>query len=202
MIIKQKIQLLMLLSAASLLTACATNDELFAKYDKSCDLPNKQVKIIEKVKFVDKIKVVEKAKMLTIEGLHWEPAVYFGFDRSRLDEAETQRLRRDLLILKRYPELKVNIQSFTDVKGSSAYNRKLALRREATVVNYLTSMGIPRDRILVSPLGEDLPILGDSVAERSINRRVELMLLDTSGRPMALKVRPQNSDFEAPYPVR
>ena len=74
-------------------------------------------------------------------------------------------------------------------KGSNQYNRNLALRRQQTVVSYLMSKGLAKNRILMSPLGEELPILGDSEAERVVNRRVELMLLDAAGRPLSLSIQ-------------
>ncbi len=191
-------------STVLLLSGCATNDDLFAKYDKSCDLPPATVKIIEKVKFKDKViykdKIVYQDK--GVDGMPWEPAVYFGFDLSSLEVKEAQRLATDVAILNKNMDLMVNVQSFTDFKGSSAYNKKLALRRQATVVDYLTTMGVARNRITVSPLGEELPLLGQSEQERTVNRRVELMLLDKNGRPMALKVQQAHSDFKAPFPVR
>ena len=188
-----KVQLVTALSLITLLSGCATNDELFAKYDKTCDVPKGKVRVVEKVTFKDKIvykdKIIYKNTTTGIAVKPWEPAVYFGFDLSSLEAKEAQRLAVDAKILKDNPQFKVNIQSFTDTKGSTAYNKKLALRRQATVVNYLTTMGIARNRITVSPLGEELPLLGSTEAERAINRRVELMLLDATGKPLPLKIQ-------------
>lgn len=190
------------ISAVALLSlsGCATNDQLFAKYDKNCDLP--KTKIVEKIVEKQVTKEVVKVQNVGMQGLHWEPAVYFGFDNAKLDQNESARLARNVQILNKYPNTKVNIQSFTDQKGTTAYNKVLAKRRENQVVDYLNSKNITDNRIIVSPLGKELPILGDSVKDRQINRRVEMMLLDADGRPMALKVRPENSEFVAPYPVR
>lgn len=194
------------ISMVALLSGCATNDGLFAKYDASCDLP--KTKIVERIKVVEKIKTVRvevptpAGKMLVDSGKSWEPAVYFGFDLHNLEVKEVQRLAIDVSILKDNPKLKVNVQSFTDHKGSKNYNKKLALRRQATVVDYLNRMTISMNRITVSPLGEELPILGSSEQERTINRRVELMLLDKNGRPLAMKIQPSQSQFKAPFPVR
>ena len=193
---------LTLIPLFGLLSSCASNHELYAKYDKSCDVPPATVKIVENIKYKDKVKVVYKDKVVGVGGLPWEPAVYFGFDLATLDVNERQRLAADVVILKKFPSLKVNIQAFTDSKGSHAYNRKLSERRQDTVVNYLTTRGIDRQRILVSALGEELPILGLSEQGRTINRRVEMMLLDSNGRPLALKIQPQKSGFAAPSPVR
>ncbi len=192
--------LISLLSGITLLSGCATNDELFAKYDKSCDLPPATVKIIEKVTYKDK--VVYQDKLVKMDGMAWEPAVYFGFDLASLSAEEAQRLATDVAILKKNPNVKVNLQSFTDYKGSKTYNKRLAKRRQATVVDYLKTMGIAANRITVSPLGEELPLLGKSKQDRVINRRVELMLLDQSGRPLAIKLQQNASAFTPPLPVK
>ena len=189
-----------LLSLLSLLSGCATNDELFAKYDKGCGLPSSTARVIEKVKYKDKI--IYQDKLVKMDGMAWEPAVYFGFDLATLSVEEAQRLATDVAILKKNPNVKVSLQSFTDYKGSKTYNKKLAKRRQATVVDYLKTMGISANRITVSSLGEDLPLLGKSKKDRIINRRVELMLLDHSGRPLAVKLRKATTAFTPPQPVK
>jgi outer membrane protein OmpA-like peptidoglycan-associated protein len=146
-----------------------------------------KIKEVPKIKYVDRVKVKTVKQM--IPGVVWEPAVYFGFDLASLTPTELARLDRDLLVLRQRPNLKLSVQAFTDSKGSNQYNRNLALRRQQTVVNYLMSKGLAKNRIFTSPLGEELPILGDSEAERVVNRRVELMLLDAAGRPLSLSIQ-------------
>lgn len=146
-----------------------------------------KIKEVPKIKYVDRVKIKTVKQM--IPGVTWEPAVYFGFDQASLTPTELARLDRDLLVLRKQPTLKLNVQAFTDSKGSNKYNRNLALRRQQTVVSYLVSKGLAKSRILKSPLGEELPILGDSEAERVVNRRVELMLLDAAGRPLSLSIQ-------------
>ena len=200
--------------AAVVMSGCTSTDSLYAEYDNSCDIPKPKVKVVERV--VEKVRVKKeyvtkyKTKVVTkvvnkvrpMSGIHWEPAVYFGFDLAELTQAAMKRLDADILVLHKHTNLKLSVQSFTDVKGSNAYNRKLALRRQQAVISYLVSNGITGARIRVSPLGEELPILGQSVSERSINRRVELMLLDHSGRPLALEIQPKQSGFNPPMPLR
>ena len=233
-------RILPVVGMVTLASGCASNSDLYAKYDDICELPKPEVvervklvekvkvkvvekvkpvetiKVVEKVKpvetikYIDRVKVVEKVKVVHkpqyikqgVPGVLWEPAVYFGFDLASLDKSEQARLDRDLLVLKQHANLKLSIQAFTDSKGSNRYNRRLALQRQQTVLNYLMSKGLQRDRVLVSPLGEELPILGNSKTERVINRRVELMLLDATGRPLSLSIQPKASTFKAPFPVK
>jgi outer membrane protein OmpA-like peptidoglycan-associated protein len=215
-VIKQHYRLIIVSALTIILSGCASTDMLYAEYDESCEIPQPKVKVVEKI--VEKVKIKKeyitkyetkyKTKIVTkierqiVRGIRWEPAVYFGFDLATLTGAEQKRLDADALVLRKHTHLKLNVQSFTDFKGSNAYNRRLAVRRQDAVIHYLTGKGIDEARIRVSPLGEELPILGQSVQERSINRRVELMLLDEKGRPLALEIQPKPSQFNPPSPVR
>jgi len=95
-----KFSMLAALGVVSILSGCATNNELYAKYDKTCDTPKAKVKVVERVKYVDKVKVkyVDKVRVVNkvvnkgIDGLHWEPAVYFGFNRGELNAQEQLKL--------------------------------------------------------------------------------------------------------------
>jgi outer membrane protein OmpA-like peptidoglycan-associated protein len=214
--LKRHCRILIVGALTLVLSSCASTDSLYAEYDESCEIPQPKVKVVEKI--VEKIKIkkeyitkyetkyktktVTKVERQVIRGIRWEPAVYFGFDLATLTPAEQKRLDADILVLDKHRHLKLNVQSFTDSKGSNAYNRRLAVRRQEAVIRYLTAHGIAKARVRVSPLGEELPILGQSVQERSINRRVELMLLDQQGRPLALEIQPKQSQFNPPGPVR
>jgi outer membrane protein OmpA-like peptidoglycan-associated protein len=213
-VIKHHYKFLIVTAFSLALSACTSTDALYAKYDESCELPQPKIKVVEKIvekvkikkeyitKYETKYKTKIKIERQVVRGIRWEPAVYFGFDVATLTDAEQKRLDADVLVLLQYANLKLNIQSFTDFKGSNAYNRRLAVKRQQTVIHYLMAKGITKARMRVSPLGEELPILGQSVQERSINRRVELMLLDQQGRPLVLEIQPQKSKFNPPSPVR
>ena len=78
--------------------------------------------------------------------------------------------------LKRYPEIKVELDGHTDSIGTDAYNQKLSERRAQIVSDYLTSHGIDPSRITaVKGFGESQPIDTNSTKEgRARNRRTEL----------------------------
>ena len=84
--------------------------------------------------------------------------------------------------------MRINIQAFTDKSGSQSYNNRLSLARQNQVVRYLVSKGVVRNRIVVSALGEALPLVNSGLERQQMNRRVELMLLDSSNKPVVLKV--------------
>ncbi|MCD7099806.1 OmpA family protein [Stenotrophomonas sp. MMGLT7] len=108
--------------------------------------------------------------------------VNFDFDKSTLRPDAVSILSEASEILKRYPDLRVEVAGHTDSKGSDAYNQKLSERRASAVYNYLTSQGVDASR-LVGPIGygESRPIApntnpdgSDNPEGRAKNRRTEL----------------------------
>jgi len=78
--------------------------------------------------------------------------------------------------LKRYPNVRVEVDGHTDSKGTDAYNQKLSERRAHGVYDYLMSHGVPSSQISGEHgFGESQPIdTNDTAAGRQRNRRVEL----------------------------
>jgi OOP family OmpA-OmpF porin len=108
--------------------------------------------------------------------------VNFDFDKSTLRPDAVAILNEAIEILKRYPDLKVEVAGHTDSIGTDAYNQGLSERRARAVYDYLTSNGIDASR-LVGPngYGESRPIApntnpdgSDNPEGRALNRRTEL----------------------------
>lgn len=108
--------------------------------------------------------------------------VNFDFDKSTLRPDAVAILNEAIEILKRYPDLKVEVAGHTDSVGTDAYNQGLSERRASAVYDYLTSNGIDAAR-LVGPngYGESRPIApntnedgSDNPEGRAQNRRTEL----------------------------
>jgi outer membrane protein OmpA-like peptidoglycan-associated protein len=59
--------------------------------------------------------------------------------------------------LKIYPSVKIEIGMHTDFRGSIAYNDTLSFKRAESIVYYLISMGIPKDRIIPFGYGGKVP---------------------------------------------
>ncbi|HXH01280.1 MAG TPA: OmpA family protein [Xanthomonadaceae bacterium] len=105
--------------------------------------------------------------------------VNFDFDRSNLRPDAVAILNEAIEILKRYPELRVEVAGHTDECGSDEYNQGLSERRSRAVYDYLTANGIDGGR-LAGPngYGESRPLenLGDDFpgCKSERNRRTEL----------------------------
>jgi len=108
--------------------------------------------------------------------------VNFDFDKSTLRPDAVAILNEAIEVLKKYPELKVEVAGHTDSIGTDAYNQKLSERRATAVYNYLTSNGVDAGR-LIGPhgYGESHPIAPNTLPDgkdnpegRAQNRRTEL----------------------------
>jgi len=102
--------------------------------------------------------------------------VNFDFDRATLRPDAVTILNEAIEILKKYPQLRVEVAGHTDSIGTDAYNQGLSERRARTVFDYLTANGIDAGR-LVGPTGygESRPIdSNETDAGRAKNRRTEL----------------------------
>ena len=102
------------------------------------------------------------------------PIVHFAFDKSSLTTSEMERLDTLASILKDNPELMLEIRGHTDSIGSRDYNQRLSIKRAQSASEYLTSIGVSKERLKVTGFGEDQPIASNATkAGRSLNRRTE-----------------------------
>jgi OOP family OmpA-OmpF porin len=105
--------------------------------------------------------------------------VNFDFDKSTLRPDAIAILNEAVDILKRYPDLRVEVAGHTDLCGTDAYNQSLSERRARAVYDYMTSNGIDAGR-LVGPngYGESRPLVQTPQTlpdcKNETNRRTEL----------------------------
>lgn len=181
------------------LAGCASNQALFARYSHSCPalMPSVAMTLASATAVASGAAPDNRAR-------RWEPAVYFGFDRADLDASAQARLARNLQVLERHPRWRVSVRAYADRIGNPEYNRSLSERRLHSVVAWLHQAGLAPSRIMPNALGEYMPILPNADRrERTINRRVELLLLDEQGRPVRLRTAAGAGDrFSPPVPVK
>ncbi len=73
--------------------------------------------------------------------------IYFELDKSRITESAREELEKVVKILRENPEMIIKIESHTDCRGSSLYNRNLSDRRAKSTRDYIYSRGIAKNRI-------------------------------------------------------
>jgi outer membrane protein OmpA-like peptidoglycan-associated protein len=111
--------------------------------------------------------------------------ILFDYNSQTLNDQAKLGLEKLKIILNNYPELKIEVTGYTDIKGSREYNISLADKRAQTVISYFTSAGIPESTFVkkakgaadfvainVNPDGTDNP------EGRQYNRRVTLGVIN------------------------
>lgn len=120
--------------------------------------------------------------------------IYFGFDKSNITTSAAKELDKLVTILDENDALKIEVSSYTDARGSSAYNLKLSDRRAKSTVDYLVSKGISRGRIVGHGYGESRMInkcidgVKCSEQAHAKNRRTEFAILNSQTYMSPVKV--------------
>jgi len=111
--------------------------------------------------------------------------VLFGTDQARLTPDGLRTAQKLADVLQKNPQRNVLIEGFTDSTGSAAHNQELSERRAGAVQSALQEMGVARERVGMRGYGEAYPVAGnDTGSNRQLNRRVEIVLSNDSGKIM------------------
>ena len=99
--------------------------------------------------------------------------ITFDFNSSTLTSAGRATLQQQASWIKQFPEVRFKVFGHTDLVGSTAYNRRLGLRRAQSAVNFLISQGIDRSRLqAVVTFGETRPLIQTEAREMRNRRTV------------------------------
>lgn len=102
-----------------------------------------------------------------------DSTVNFAFNSARLDATAVTVLRRQAHFIRQFPEVRFRVYGHTDAVGSSAYNKRLGLRRAQAVVAFFATQGISRSRLeAVVSFGETQPLVVTQGRERRNRRTV------------------------------
>jgi peptidoglycan-associated lipoprotein len=103
--------------------------------------------------------------------------VYFGYDSWTISEEGRQVLSRDAEWLRSHPAVQLKVEGHCDERGSSTYNFVLAEKRAKVILNYLTDLGIRRERLVGVSYGKERPFCNNrSEACYQQNRRGHLVV--------------------------
>ncbi|MCT8339275.1 OmpA family protein [Flavobacteriaceae bacterium TK19130] len=107
----------------------------------------------------------------------YSKTILFDYDKASIRQESYEALQNIADIMKEYPNTTFHIEGHTDSRGSDSYNMKLSKERAASVMNYLTTIGIPANRLTSEGYGEERPVAtNNTAAGRQQNRRVEISL--------------------------
>ncbi len=102
--------------------------------------------------------------------------IVFPTDSAGLTMQSVRVLNEVAATLAECPDLFIELSAHTDGRGTEGYNEGLAGKRAQSVVDYLSTKGLSRDRLIVDAVGEATPVdSNDTVEGRARNRRVDLI---------------------------
>ncbi len=116
------------------------------------------------------------------------PEILYPFNETYLTEQAKDSLDYLYDILVDNPKIVIQLRANTDSRGSDAYNLKLSQGRAESVVNYMISRGIERERMVPKGYGETnllisdeeinkLPTEEEREAAHQLNRRTDFIVL-------------------------
>lgn len=110
--------------------------------------------------------------------------IYFDFDKSNIRIEAALDLEKILDVMNQYPNMKLDIRSHTDSRGSLKYNEALSDRRAKSTINWLIKNGVNKNRLIGKGYGENQLVnkCSDGVdcteEEHQLNRRSEFIITD------------------------
>jgi len=110
--------------------------------------------------------------------------IYFDFDKWNIRTDAALELNNVVAIMKKYPEMAIEIGAHTDSRGSDDYNLALSENRAKSVKEYLISRSIPAEKVTYKGYGETQPLnnctndVHCKSKEYDINRRCEFVIVD------------------------
>lgn len=110
--------------------------------------------------------------------------IYYDYNSASIRSEAIVELEKIVAVMKKHNRIKVEIRSYSDSRGTAAYNLKLSSQRANSVVNYLVDKGIDRSRLknrgygetqLINDCGNNTPC---TEAQHQINRRTEFIIIE------------------------
>jgi outer membrane protein OmpA-like peptidoglycan-associated protein len=103
--------------------------------------------------------------------------VLFDSGRYTLKTNAQIALAKVSTILELYPDLKVQVEGYTDSVGGDAYNLKLSENRANAVHDFLIQNGVPAGNVTSVGYGKADPVASNATADgRRQNRRVNMVI--------------------------
>lgn len=103
--------------------------------------------------------------------------VYFDFDKSDIKASERGKLQAAKDYLDKDPTVSLLLEGHCDWRGTEEYNLGLGDRRANAAKRYLSTLGVPDNRVETLSKGSLEAVKNADDATRAKDRRVELVIL-------------------------
>lgn len=124
-------------------------------------------------------KKVEEPKKPTVPPVEpvvvkFKPRIQFVWDSAKLEPAQVAHLKEVVTAMLADKSYSVQIEGHASSEGQVEHNNKLATKRANSVLEYLVSQGVARNRLTSTGFGSKVPVADNKTeAGRVQNRRVE-----------------------------
>ncbi len=133
---------------------------------------NKPIELVNNIEIVTFKKMIEDGIAVPINNL------FFPISKDNLLPESMSELKRVAEIIMANT-LKVEISGHTDNTGNDEYNQELSEKRAKAVCDYLISIGVPTDLMIIIGYGSKKPVSDNDTEEgQAKNRRVELKFIN------------------------
>ncbi|MFH6992400.1 OmpA family protein [Flavobacterium sp. FlaQc-48] len=108
--------------------------------------------------------------------------IYFDYNLWYIRKESKVVLGRVVELMKKYPEMVIEIGSHTDSRGNEKFNENLSQKRANSTREFIIESGINSKRVLAKGYGESVPIIkcktddACSEEEHELNRRSEFVI--------------------------
>ncbi len=103
--------------------------------------------------------------------------VFFDWDKADLTARARQIIADAAANVAKVKVTRIEVNGYTDLSGTPAYNQKLSVRRADSVAAELVKDGVPKSEIAIQGFGETHPLVPTAAGVREPqNRRVEIIL--------------------------
>ncbi len=103
--------------------------------------------------------------------------VFFDWDRADLSTRARQIVAEAAAASTKVATTRIDVNGYTDLSGTAAYNQRLSVRRAESVEAELVRDGVPKSEISIRGYGESTPLVPTAPGVREPqNRRVEIIL--------------------------
>ncbi|MCV2487255.1 OmpA family protein [Flavobacterium sp. SH_e] len=139
-----------------------------------------EVKKNEKVKEIlanEKDVVKDKDRLI----IKTDP-IYFDYNMWYIRKESKVVLGRVVELMKKYPEMKIEIGSHTDSRGNAKFNEDLSQKRANSTREFIIQSGVDAKRVTAKGYGESVPIVkcktdeSCSEEDHELNRRSEFVI--------------------------
>ena len=155
--------------------------------EKEKEAKEKEVKEKEAARLIEEQAKKEFERSLVakrtpgIEGEVFESSllkpIRFDFDKYDIRLADAEILKGNSALLKKFPNVKIQIEGHCDERGTNEYNLALGERRANSTKKYLTSLGVTADRVSTISYGEEKPMdPGHNEEAWTKNRRANFLI--------------------------